>query len=447
MMKEVRRFSCGARVFAWGAAGWMAVFQPLACADDWPHWRGAARDGTTPADSGWDGGAWKAEGGPQRLWEAGLGTGCSSVVVAGGRVYGHGWEDGRDLVRALDLGTGELIWERSYEAPRYGRHATGDQGFFAGPSATPTYDTDNGWLFTLGCDGDVRAWDAADEGRPLWRLNLYDAFAVPQRPQVTERHGTLRDYGYTAAPLVWNEWLLVEVGCPQRGTVVALDKSSGEPVWWSELKDLAGHTGGMTPMTVDGVPCVAVLTLTGIAVIRIDEDSPGATVGWMEWRTHFGNNLATPAVLGQDLLVSTKWNQQTSRLRVSLNDGIREVWTSSRSSNVCTPIIHEGRVYWAHRGLFCQDWETGEVLWSGGRFGDATSIVLTGDGRLMLWSNNGDLALVESSVRSPDSCRELAWVGGVGGDMAWPHLVVVPGRALAKDRAGRLVCLSLDDVE
>jgi outer membrane protein assembly factor BamB len=420
------------------------VALPGTRAAEWPQWRGAEHNGQSPADSGWDQGVWQQAGGPEELWQAQLGAGCSSVVMAGQRVYGVGWSSGRDRVSCIDLKTGEVLWQQEYETPQYGRHATGDQGFYLGPSASPTYDQKTGWLFTLGCDGELRAWDTGDAGRKLWRLNLYDEFDVPQRPQVTERHGTLRDYGYTTSPLVWNDWLLVEVGCPERGNLVALDKSTGEPVWWSELKDPAGHTGGLVPMQVDGSPCVVVLTLTGIAVVRLDGAEPGATLGRLEWRTHFGNNIATPAVHGQDLLVTTKWNNRTSRLRISLQDGIEEVWTSERSSNVCSAIVHNGHVYWAHRGLYCQDWENGELLWSGGRFSDASSIVMTADDRLILWSNDGDLALVEGAGRSQGSYRELAWIGGLGDEMAWPHLVVVGGRILAKDRAGRLICLKID---
>lgn len=422
----------------------LSLLTPMApChgADDWPHWRGVERDSTTKADSGWDNGHWQAAGGPDVLWQAELGAGCGSVLVVGDVIYGWGWRDGMNHLNCLDLATGQVLWMRSYEAPRYGRHATGDQGFFDGPSSTPERDPSTGWLYTLGCDGELRAWDGGREGEPQWGLNLYDEFDVPQRPQVTDRPNTLRDYGYTTAPLVWRDWLLVEVGCPRLGTVAALDKTTGEVLWWSELKDQAGHSGGLVPMEVDGTPCVAVFTLTGIAVIRLDGAMAGRTVGRKEWRTHFGNNIATPTAVGQDLLVTTKWNQRTSRLRASMAQGLTEVWRSERSSNVCSAVVRDGFVYWAHRGLFCQDWETGELKWSGGRFSDASSIVLTGDGRLVLWSNDGDLALVEGGGRSPDDYRELAWVGGVSDNMAWPHVVVVEGRILAKDRGGRLICL------
>ena len=433
-----------------GSAGAVAVVLAFAllpidlrATDDWPHWRGPDRDSTTIADSGWDGGFWKGDQGPPVLWRAELGAGCGSVLVVDDLIYGLGWSEGSDRLICLDLNEGRVRWLQRYDAPRYGRHATGDQGFYEGPSSTPAHDPTTGWLYTLGTDGELRAWNGRAGGAPQWRLNLYDEFDVPRRPQVTERPNTLRDYGYTTAPLVWQDWLLVEVGCPQLGTVAALDKASGEVLWWSELKDQAGHSGGLVPLKVDGVPCVAVLTLTGIAVIRLDGGSAGRTVGRIEWRSHFGNNIATPTAVGQDLLVTTKWNQRTSRLRASLDRGLEEIWTSDRSSNVCSAVVHDGFVYWAHRGLYCQDWETGELKWSGGRFSDASSIVVTGDGRLILWSNDGDLALVEGAGRSPDAYRELAWAGGVSDNMAWPHVVVVEGRILAKDRGGRLTCLKI----
>ena len=103
-----------------------------------------------------------------------------------------------------------------------------------------------------------------------------------------------------------------------------------------------------------------------------------------------------------------------------------------------SPVIHEGHVYFASRGLVCLDWETGALRWEGGRFGDAASIVATGDGRLVVWANDGDLGLADSARLSPDAYRELAFKPGIGKGEAWPHVVLAGGRLFCKDRTGRL---------
>jgi hypothetical protein len=95
-------------------------------AEDWPHWRGAARDGLSRETSGWDEGHWNMPAGPRKIWEANCGQGSSSPVVVAGRVYVIGWYQGQDTVQCFDLAAGKASWRQSYTSPRYGRHAVGD---------------------------------------------------------------------------------------------------------------------------------------------------------------------------------------------------------------------------------------------------------------------------------------------------------------------------------
>ena len=70
--------------------------------------------------------------------------------------------------------------------------------------------------------------------------------------------------------------------------------------------------------------------------------------------------------------------------------------------------------------------------------------MLTGDGRIVVWANRGDLALAESAARSPDRYTELARPKTVmSRDEAWPHLVLAGGRIFCKDRNGEIQCFVL----
>jgi outer membrane protein assembly factor BamB len=414
-----------------------AAARPVA-AGDWPHWRGPNRNGVVAERSGWEGGAWPAKA----AWSARAGTGATSPLIAGGRLYTLGWAEERDTVYCLDAATGQELWKVSYPSPQYGRQAVGDQQFYGGPSATPEFDAETGYLYTLSIDGDLHCWDTRAAGRQVWNLNLYERFAVGRRPQSTPRLNTQKDYGYTAAPLVHGDWLLVEVGSSE-GNLVAFDKRTGERRWASENRNPAGHAGGLAPITVEGVPCVAVFTLYGLLVTRLDPGNAGKTVAEHEWRTDFSNNIAGPTVHEDCVLLTSNYNHRTMvKLRIRLQ-GAAVVWEKPRSSGVCNPVVYRGHVYWASRGLICLDWETGEVRWEGGRFGDAASCVVTGDGRIIVWGNAGDLALAESAQQSPDEYRELAFLPVFTETEAWPHVAVAEGRVYVKDRAGSLRCFLL----
>jgi outer membrane protein assembly factor BamB len=403
-------------------------------AADWPHWRGPTRDGITAEPSGWADGRWLAD---TPDWTATVGRGASSPLVAGGRVYTLGRSGGRDVVRCLDARDGKELWAAGYRAPEYGRFHAGDEGLYSGPSSTPEFDPRTGLLYTLGPDGDLRCWDTGAAGKEVWGLNLYEAYEVKQRPRVGR--SPLRDYGYTSSPLVHRDWLLVEVGAAN-GTLVAFDKRTGKEVWASVLADAAGHTAGPVPMTVEGVPCVALLTLRHLAVVRLDPGREGQTVAAFPWETTFANNIASPAVKDNFVLVTSGYNQNAiCKLKVSLA-GAEVVWRKPYPSKVCTPVVHDGHVYLAWQKVRCLDWATGGLVWEGGAFGDPGSCVVTADDRLVVYGRNGKLALAETATRSPKAYTELAARDGIFGALAWPHVAISGGRVYCRDRDGNLAC-------
>ncbi|QDU22003.1 outer membrane protein assembly factor BamB family protein [Urbifossiella limnaea] len=413
-----------------------ALSTPLLAAD-WPHWRGPTRDGHTGESSGWADGRWLPD---RPAWTANVGAGASSPLVVGDSVYVLGRTSGHDALRCLDVRDGKTLWTAQHPGPLYGRFHAGDEGFYSGPSATPEYDPQTKFLYTLAPDGDLRCRDAAAAGKHVWAVNLYDAYGAKQRPRVGR--SPVRDYGYTSSPLVHGGWLLVEVGSP-RGTLVAFDKRTGTEAWRSELTDEAGHTAGPVPITVEGVPCVAVLTMRHLAVIRLDAGRAGKTVAAVPWETEFANNVASPAVRDNFVVVTSAYNQNAiSKLRVTLT-GATEVWRKRFPSKVCTPVVVGGHLYLAWQRLRCLDWETGEQRWEGGAFGDAGSCVATADGRLVVYGGTGKLALVEGAARSPTAYTELAVRDRVVGAVAWPHVALAGGRVFCRDREGTLACFTV----
>lgn len=159
-----------------------------AAENDWPHWRGPNRNDVVNEPSGWESGNWP----PQKpAWTAEVGEGSTSPVVVDGRLYTMGWQDGQDRLVCLDAASGKQVWSVSYECPRHGRQATGDQGLYSGPTSTPEFDLQTGYLYTLSVDGDLNCWDTNAEGRKLWGWNLYEQYnsspAAKGRPQRSPR--------------------------------------------------------------------------------------------------------------------------------------------------------------------------------------------------------------------------------------------------------------------
>lgn len=419
----------------------LSITLGTAAASDWPHWRGPTRNGVSPEQSGWKGSSWLAD---KPAWQVQVGEGASSPIVVGKNLFTLGHQNGQDVVQCRDTANGKLLWSVSYKCKKYGRFATGDQSIYSGPSSTPEYDPDTGYLYTLSTDGHLNCWATqADKPpeKPTWSINLYDEFEVGQRPKLTR--APQRDYGYTTSPMVFNDWLLVEVGSTSRGSVLALDKRTGKVVWASELKDEPGHCGGMALMRIDDKPAIAVLTQRHLAVIRLDAGQTGKTIAKFPWVTDFANSIASPAAHGDSVIITSAYNQNAMvRLKVAGGE-IEEVWRARTPSKVCTPVIHDGHVYVAWQRVRCLDWETGVLRWQGGAFGDPGSCIVTADERLIVYGLNGRLALIETAKQAPKEYTELAAIEKLFGSLGWPHVVLANGRIFCRDRDGNLACLPI----
>ncbi len=403
-------------------------------AGDWPHWRGPDRSDVTSEESGWNGGTWPAN---KPIWRRNLGSGSTSPIVANGQLFTLGWNrDGKDGVHCVDAATGEPRWSAEYACPQYGRHSTGDKSFYAGPCSTPEFDPPTGFLYTLSIDGHLNCWDTKQQGRLVWSLSLYDKYHAPQRPRVG-RSGR-RDYGYTSSPLLQGDALIVEVGA-EEALLMAFDKHTGRRLWKSQATGPAGHNAGPTPILVQGVECVATLSHNGLLVARIDPGHQGQTVAEFPWRTEFANNIASPAISGASVVITSAYNHyKMARLDISLQ-GAEKVWETKQPSKVCTPIIHQGRVYWAWRDAHCLDFATGKTIWDlRANLSDPGSCILTADNRLIMYGDSGRLLLVD--------CRQgrvLAEKNKLFRDDAWPHVVLANGLLYCKDKQGAVQCFNI----
>ena len=430
------------RYLAWFAS--IPAVLVLACSAvesaDWHDWRGPNRTGITSEHSGWPKG-WP----PKRLWAGSVGVGSTSPVIFQGKLITLGWSGpggrrdnpvGTDTVYCFDARTGQELWKRSYPCRYQGRLRYGDVQQYGGPCATPVIDPETKFLYTVSIDGDLRCWNLAKNGEPVWSMNFYDAYGVKKRPFVSRSHN---DYGYTSAPLIRGGVLIMEVGGDE-GTFMAFDKRTGKRLWRSKISEPAGHSGGPVALTVDGVPCVAALCLRKLAVIRVDKGHEGETVAEYPWATDFACNIPTPAASGSRLLVTSNYNHNESHLVEITLGGAKRAWQSKEHSKVTSPVVHKGRAYLVDGALRCLDLKTGGLLWKGGSFGYGTCLI-TADDKLVVFGR-GRLALVDAA---PDATqyRELSGAERIVRDVCYPHVALSGGIICCKDKGGRMVCLSV----
>lgn len=413
-------------------------------AEDWAHWRGLHRDDKVDELSGWKENRWDLS----ERWKVNVGEGSTTPVVIGNRLYTMGWKSDRDTVICIDTANGKALWSQSYSSPRHARNNEGDAGLYFGPTSSPEFDPETQYLYTLSSDGELNCWNTAQRGETVWKMNLYDEYKMPQRPGYGRLgKSNLRDYGYTTAPLVYRNWLIVEVGAPA-GTVRAFDKRTGKLIWASEYKGFAGHSGSPVVMTVGGVPCLVVFTQFELVAMRLDAGHEGKTIGTYPWKSTYANNILTPTINDENVLISSYHshekmsNPSTCKLTVTLT-GFRREWEQPVGSHIGSPIIHKDRVYMAGPQLYCLDWKTGKTIWKGANFNYGASCVLTKDERLIVLGNRGDLILAESAVASPEQFTSLASRKTLSGSDLWSHVVLSHGKIYCKDVGGNLLSLEI----
>jgi outer membrane protein assembly factor BamB len=434
----------------------------IVCAGDWPQWHGPNRDGVTPEVSGWTGSSW----GITESWRSGVnnvtntGYGVSAPVIvkrsgdAVPKIYIMGWRSGKDYLYCLNAETGLVLWDESYTCPDYGRTANYNKHFYKGVTATPAMDLSNGYLYTLSCDGDVCCWDTTKSSdRLVWSFNLHTRYGnVPA--------STSEDYGFVASPLLYGDWVIIEVG-DESGNLMAFDKSTGAEAWTSANTDKRGW-GSPVMVTVEGAPCVAAMTRSKMLVVRADPGHLGETLVEYNWNATYSGNIPSPVVSGNRVFFSRADGSGCRAAAVDVTlSGYTGVFDQSGWWWGCsTAAIHEDHLYLPHvRKVRCRQldgshvWASGDVLEdpNHSNFDGASVVVCAGDDKLIVWSgrDRGDLRLIEATP-SPASYRELALVTNVlqrkeeAHYCGYTHVIMGHGRIVCSSIDGDVVCYSVD---
>lgn len=395
----------------------------FAQAEDWPRWRGPDLNGIS-TEKGLAL-AWDDE--PEQLWTAQIGSGYSSVSVAGGRLFAFGLEKGEkkglfkkggggEVLRCLDAATGKTIWiSKSYAStfkPKY---------YDGGTSGTPTVDGEI--VYLLRQTGELSAMGVAD-GKAIW-----------QRDLAKDLNLKIATWGLTGAPLVEGGLLIVNAG--EHGC--AFDKKTGKTVWKS-----GGAHGYATPIPfeADGVRLVALFT--GKALHAVDPAS-GKPAWSHPWETKYEVNAADPVLLGGGrIFVSSGYGRGAAVLKVTAK-GAETVWENKNISTQFNPAVFIGGYLYGIDGnstsgakgeLKCIDPKDGSVKWSQRTgFGGLSA---AGD-TLIILNDRGELITAKAT---PDGFRELARAQPIG-KKCWTTPTLAGGKLYIRNQAGTLVCLDV----
>ena len=398
----------------------LAVAGPLSVARDWPQWRGPGRDGiissfTPPA-------AWPDK--LKTIWKVQAGIGHSSPVVAGNRVYLLSRQEESEVATCFDLDTGKIMWRDSYPVAYEMNPAAVTHG--KGPKSTPVVSEDK--LYTLGIAGVLSCYDAAT-GKVRWRKEFSKQFKT-----------TSPDFGTATSPMVWNGLVIAHVGGSDSGALMAFDGATGE-VKWSWNGDGPGYA---SPVIVEIGGTTQIVTQTQKSIAGFAAQT-GALLWQIPFETEYTQNIVTPAVYKQTLILSgiDKGTMSIQPVKRGNKWETERVWYNPDvSMYMSSPVVTGDYVFgFSHKRkgqFFCVDARTGKTLWTDtGRDGDNAAIVGTGQ-YLFFLTDSADLVVVQNDPKQFGVVKKYS----VAQSPTWAHPAIVGDRVLIKD-ASTLALLSL----
>ena len=323
--------------------------------EDWPEWRGKGRRGV-----------WNEDGilesfpgqGLKVIWRTPIRSGYSGPAVADGRVFVTDFNRvernrGFERILCLDERSGEVLWEREWEADYTGLHEI----FAIGPRATPTVDGNR--VYVLGAMGKLVVLDV-ESGHILWQKDFVKNYAA-----------SIPFWGMAGAPLVDGEKVICLVAGEPDAKVVAFDKHTGKEIWRALSSDW--EPGYAQPTIAEIAGQRQLIIWHPRAISSLDPET--GEIYWEElFNVTMGMTVSTPVVKGPYLFVSSFYDG-ARMLRVNEdNAGVTVVWKSTGESEIKTTRIHtlintaviqEGYLYGidAYGQLRCLEAKTGKRLW------------------------------------------------------------------------------------
>jgi outer membrane protein assembly factor BamB len=328
--------------------------------------------------------------------------------------------DGASSLFALSAADGKVLWTVKIGAPGGNRNA--------GSRSTPA--TDGTLVFALGQAGELVCVEA-ESGKTKWEKSLEKDFG-----------GRRPGWWWSESPLLDGDRVVCTPG-GSKGTVLALQKATGQALWQSsELTDRAHYTS-LLAVDIGGIRQYLVLTDKSVAGVAAKD-------GKLLWRADRPGKTAvvsTPIYKDGIVFVTSGYGVGCNAFKVSSEGGqfkAEELYSNKEMKNHHGGVVLVGDYLYGLDDpgrLKCMELKSGKVLWEDRSVGKGS--VAYADGHLVVRSENerrGELALVEATSSGyKESGRFSQPELNTAKQPTWAHPVIFGGRMYIRDQ-GLLLC-------
>ncbi|MCA9059544.1 MAG: PQQ-like beta-propeller repeat protein, partial [Planctomycetaceae bacterium] len=339
-------------------------------------------------------------------------------AVVGDKIYTMGALDGAEYLIALNAGDGSQVWKT-----RVGDFL--ENGWGGGPRSTPSVS--GKYVVSIGGKGDVLCASASD-GAVQWTASL------------TELGGSIPNWGYTESALIDGDRVLCTPGGPA-GTVVCFDLASGNKLWQSSEITSAAHYSSI--IAVDHYGKRQYIQLTVDKVFGLDSK------GQLQWQAEWPGKTAvipTPIYRDGQVYVTSGYGVGCMLLSIGPNNQVEKIYENKVMKNHHGGVVLVGDHLYGHSdsvGIVCQNFASGEQIWSDDQKNKSKGGVIFADGMLYcLEEGSGDCIL---ATATPDGWKEVSrfrldpqTTQRSDRGRIWTHPVIANGRLYLRDQ--EIIC-------
>ncbi len=296
--------------------------------------------------------AWSTE--QNVAWKTALpGPGGSSPIVFGDRIYltcytGYAVPGaGGDLTAlqrhllCLQRADGKIVWQKDVPAVQPEEAKVRDHGY---ASSTPAADADRVYVFF----GKSGVFAFGHDGQQLWQADVGSM-----------THG----WGSAASPVLCEDLVIINAAVESE-SLIALNRRTGQEVWRAGGMKESWNTPILVPLP-GGKPELVVAIAGQVLGFDPATGKPlwscATGIGWYMVPSlvqHQGVVYCVGGRTGGALAVRAGGRGDVTQSH--------RLWALNKGSNVPSPVLHEGHLYWLHENLgiaYCAEAASGKLIY------------------------------------------------------------------------------------